>query len=365
MAGKKPGKLSVALIVLACIFAFLALTMTWVRNQTLDTNRYVATVAPLADNGAIQDALAGAVTKEIDKSVNPKTVIAPYLPAKAQPLAAPIGAALSAFAEQAVQRFFHSKAFPKVWEKISRVSHSQVVAVLEGKKTKYAELTTKGQVTLNVAPLVGPVRAAIEKAGLKLPAQPQESAGNLVILDAPALADAQGAVKALKGFTLLFQILAPVLFVAAVLASRARRRTVIAAGLSLAGTMVLLGVVLALGRWFYLDNLSETVPADASAAFFDTITRYFARAVRITALVGLLAAFAAWWSGGGKDAFADPTGARLASLVRVGVIALGSIILLVMPHPGAVAILSIVLLTALLALSAGPLVERREAQSGS
>ena len=358
----KPGKLSIALIVLACVFTFLALTFTWIKDQTLDTNRYVKTVAPLASNVAIQNALADAVTKQIDKSVDPQALITPYLPEKAKPLAGPIGAAISTFADQAVQRFFHSEQFPKVWEEISRLSHTQLVSVLEGKKTKFAELTNKGQVTLNIAPLVGPVRKVIEKTGLKLPAQ-EQSSGNLVILDAPALAQAQGAIKALKGLTILFAILAPLFFIAAVLTSKARRRTIVTAGLSLAGTMVLLGVILALGRWFYLDSLPGTVPTDASAAFFDTITRYFARAVRITALGGLIVAFAAWWSGDGKQAFADPTGARLASLIRVGVIALGSIILLVMPHPGAVAILVIVVLTAVIALAAGPLIERREAGS--
>lgn len=357
MEATKPGKLSVALIVLACVFSLLALTFTWVRNQTLDTDRYVKTVAPLATNHAIQDALTVAVTKEIDRSLDPQQVIKPYLPEKAQPLAAPIGAALTGFAGEIVKRFFQSKEFPKAWEAISRRSHQQLVALLEGHKGKLVALTNTGKVTLDVGPLVGPVRTAISRLGLKLPPQ-KGSAGGVVILDAPALAHAQGAVKALKGLTLLFTILAPLLFVGAVFASRQRRRTVIAAGLSLAGTMVVLGIVLAVGRWFYLDTLPSTVSADASAAFFDTITRYFARAIRLTALAGLIVAFAAWWSGDGKAAFADPTGERLVALIRFGVISIGAIILLAMPHPGAVTIVLITLLTALLAVAAGPLVAR-------
>jgi hypothetical protein len=361
MVENKPGKLTVVLITLACILSLLALTFTWVRNQTLDTNRYVETVAPLASNKAIQSALADATTKQIEAAVDPKSLVTQYLPPKAAPLAGPISAALTNFTHQAAEKFFASPAFPKIWTVISRRSHEQVVNVLEGKKAKFVELTGKGQVTLDVTPLVGPVRTAINKTGLKVPPA-QTTNGKVVIFDAPALASIQGLVRALNGLTILFTILAPLLFIAAIAASKNRRRTVVSSGLALAGTMALLGVLLALGRWFYLDTLPATVPQDASAAFFDTLVRYFARGIRITALFGLVVAFAAWWTGGGKNAFAEPSGKALASLLRVGAVAIGAIVLLAMPHPTAVGIVLTVVITAGAALLAGPLVERSEAK---
>ncbi len=361
MLETKPGKASVVLITLACVFSLLALSFTWIKNQTLDTDRYVETVAPLASNKAIQSALADATTKQIDKAVDPKALVEQYLPPKAAPLSGPISAALTNFTHQAAEKFFESPAFPKIWTVISRRSHEQVVNVLEGKKAKAVELTGKGQVTLDVGPLVGPVKAAIDKTGLQVPAA-QTTDGKVVILDAPALANVQWLVRALKNLTLIFTILAPVLFIGAVAASKNRRRTLVTAGLSLAGTMALLGVLLALGRWFYLDTLPATVPADASAAFFDTLVRYLSRGIRITALFGLVVAFAAWWSGDGKAAFADPSGKALASLLRVGVVAIGAIVLLTLPHPTAVGIVLTVVLTAVVALLAGPLVMRAEAR---
>ncbi len=357
MENVKQGKLSVVFVTLACVCSLLALSLTWVRNQTLNTDRYVATVAPLADNKAIQTALADATTKEIDKAVDPQALVAQYLPPKAAPLSGPIASALNTFTRQATEKFFASPAFPKIWTEISRRSHEQLVNVLEGKKAKFVELTGKGQVTLDVGPLVGPVKAAIEQSGLKVPSDSAPS-GKVVVLDAPALANVQGLIRALKGLTILFTILAPIFFIAAVATSKNRRRTTISSGLALAGTMALLGILLALGRWFYLDTLPSNVSPDASAAFFDTLVRYLARGIRLTALLGLAAAFAAWWTGGGKAAFADPSGDALVSLLRVGAIAVGAIVLLAMPHPTAIGILVTVVLTATAALIAGPLVRR-------
>ncbi len=364
MPQTKPGKLSVVLLTLACILSLLALTFTWVRNQTLDTNRYVETVAPLASNKAIQSALADATTKQINTAVDPKSLLAQYLPPKAAPLSGPIAAALGNFTHQAAEKFFASPAFPKIWEVISRRSHEQLVNVLEGKKAKFVELTGKGQVTLDVGPLVGPVKATIDKTGLTVP-NGKSANGKVVIFDAPALADIQGIVKALNGLTLLLTILAPLLFIAAMLASKNRRRSIVTAGLALAGTMAGLGILLALGRWFYLDSLPSTMPQDAAAAFFDTLVRYFARGIRLTALVGLLVAFVAWWTGGGKAAFADPSGESLVSLLRVGAVAIGAIVLLTLAHPTAVGILLTVGLTAVAVALAKPLAPRSDAHRGA
>lgn len=50
------------LIVIGCILAPLAGVAVWAKNQVTDTDRYVATVAPLASDPAIQNAVADKVT---------------------------------------------------------------------------------------------------------------------------------------------------------------------------------------------------------------------------------------------------------------------------------------------------------------
>jgi type VI protein secretion system component VasF len=50
------------LIVLGCVLAPLAGVAVWARNQVTNTDRYVATVAPLASDPAIQQAIADQIT---------------------------------------------------------------------------------------------------------------------------------------------------------------------------------------------------------------------------------------------------------------------------------------------------------------
>ena len=57
--------LAVALIVVGCMLAPLAGVAVWARNQVTNTDRYVRTVAPLASDPAIQQAVADQITSQI------------------------------------------------------------------------------------------------------------------------------------------------------------------------------------------------------------------------------------------------------------------------------------------------------------
>jgi hypothetical protein len=52
------------LLVLFCLSTVLSVIAIWTRNQIEDTDRYVRTVAPLADDPAIQAALVNRVTTQ-------------------------------------------------------------------------------------------------------------------------------------------------------------------------------------------------------------------------------------------------------------------------------------------------------------
>src|SRR6266508_6025015 len=56
---------AVLVIVLGCVLAPLAGVAVWARNQMTNTDRYVATVAPLASDPAIQTAIADQITAQI------------------------------------------------------------------------------------------------------------------------------------------------------------------------------------------------------------------------------------------------------------------------------------------------------------
>jgi len=53
------------LVVIGCVLAPLSAVAVWTRNQVIDTDRYVATVSPLARDPAIQAAVADQITAKV------------------------------------------------------------------------------------------------------------------------------------------------------------------------------------------------------------------------------------------------------------------------------------------------------------
>ena len=60
------------LIVAGCVLAPVPVLAVWTANQVSDTGRYVANMAPLIKDPAIQDALTGKVTSEIVTKIDVK-----------------------------------------------------------------------------------------------------------------------------------------------------------------------------------------------------------------------------------------------------------------------------------------------------
>src|SRR4051795_7767952 len=70
-AGERVRTLSaVFLITLSCLLAPLSVAAVWASRQVSDTDRYVATVAPLADDPAVQRAVAEAVARAVFKQID-------------------------------------------------------------------------------------------------------------------------------------------------------------------------------------------------------------------------------------------------------------------------------------------------------
>ena len=82
------------LLVSAVVLTPITLTAVWVRNELLDTNRYVETMAPLARDPRIQTAIATRVTNEIFADQRVQDALSSKLPDSIDFLAAPAAEAL-------------------------------------------------------------------------------------------------------------------------------------------------------------------------------------------------------------------------------------------------------------------------------
>ena len=98
------------LAVVGAVLLPLAGLSFWGRNQLLDTNHYVDTVAPLASQPDIQAAVTDRVSQAVADGVDLKARAQAALPDQAKFLAAPIAAAGQNLASK-----FQAKS-PGVWE---------------------------------------------------------------------------------------------------------------------------------------------------------------------------------------------------------------------------------------------------------
>jgi hypothetical protein len=347
------------LVVVGCVLAPISVIGLWARNTLLDTDQYVDMVGPLAEDPAIQRAVSDRVTRRLMTSVDVEGEIVAAFP-RAEPFAPSIASGLETFVREATLRIAQSDRFQTLWENANRRSHSQVVAVLEGKGTETVE-TRDGKVVVNVGPMVNLVKARLGDRGVTIFERvegriPQQ----FVLFDSEQLTKAQSGVRFFKRVTYALPFLALLAFAAAVALSPNRRRTLLRAALGLAFGMALVLIVFNLARGSYLDAIERAGRSrEANAAAFDQVLEFLRLSLRTMFAVGLAVALGAWIAGPGRlatriregvlglvrgEGDADVTGVgRFVGTYRVAlrvlVVGVGGLILVVLSHPGVVAVL--------------------------
>jgi hypothetical protein len=294
--------LAVALLVIGFVLVPLSAVAIWSRNQLLNTDRYVNTVSPLADNADIQRVVATQAVDALFSSVDVSKKISGALPKRAKFLGDTVANQAQAYAVEVAERLLASEQFQALWDGMNRRAHTQLVAVLKdenGVNAGPAKLKD-GKITLDLTDVIDNVKSELAKHGLgfleNVSVPPVKR--TIVLIDAGGIDQARTASKLLNAVAWVLPILAIACFVASALIVRPRRRGMIRSGLVLffasAFTLVLLG----LGRWFYLD--AATPPGGdgkAAAAVWDILLRNLRLAVIILGLIGLVIAFAGWLSG--------------------------------------------------------------------
>ena len=96
----------------------------------------------------------------------------------------------------------------------------------------------------------------------------------------------------------ILPILSLVLITLGVYIARRHRRALVAAGLGLGASMVVLGALLAIFRGIYINSVPNSIlPSDAAAAAFDALVRFIKEGLRVLLVVGLVVAAGAFFSG--------------------------------------------------------------------
>ncbi|MCO5319502.1 MAG: hypothetical protein M9942_13820 [Microthrixaceae bacterium] len=364
------------MLVAGAVLMVVSVLGVWMRTIVLDTDRYVETVAPLADNSEIQDALSQRIATTITDSLDLEELATEVLPAKASILAAPIASGAEGLIQDAADKVVSSDQFETVWVDANRVAHDALVAAITGKDEGALSLSD-GQVVIRLGPLVERALDLLdEQFGTDISSRvPTDSIDTeWVLVDSEQFASIQDSVRIMDTVAWVAAVLTLALLVGSVFVAHDRRLGVLRLGVAVALAMLVVVLSMSLGRDALVSNLPDTVRnPGAFVALFDIVTRFVVRAVRFAFVVGVVLAVGSWLVGPGsvptrvRDAAANliGRGSRAASEVsalgpvpgwvatnvrglRVAVLIAGGLWLVIWNRPTGKAVLLVVLVVLVL-----------------
>lgn len=294
---------AVALIVASCICAPLSLSAIWLRNQVLDTDSYVETVAPLSQEPAIIDALAADITNELFDIVDVEKEIKSALPDRAKFVSGAMTAGVRRLTENLARRALETDQFQQAWLVANRLAHEQLKTALTGGGKIVA--TENGKVVLDLSAVFEQVRQQlVERAvGVFPKALVKQLQLQFTIFELERLGSAQKVVRLLDASSLWLPVLTLTFFVGGVALSPNRRRALVGWGIGSAFALAFLGAMIGLVRPVYLDAItSDSMPRDAAEVTFDTMVRYLRQSLRFVIAFGLVVAIGSWLTGPGRIA---------------------------------------------------------------
>jgi len=301
--GKRwPRIVSVILLVVGFILVPLSAVAIWTHNQLTNTDRYVETVSPLADNEDIQQTVANVVVKAIFTNVDIEKRVASALPKRAKPLAAPIATAAQSYAVDVTETLLASQQFQDLWDAANRRAHNQLVAFLtdDPGKAPGAVSIDDGKVTLDLAKVVKQVQGKLVDAGLtflKNVRVPPVST-TISIIDTEGLSEARQYLSILDTLSWVLPLLGAIALAASALLVPNRRRGTIRSAMVLVAACVLTVALLAVARSLYLDAAtSPKVSEGTASAVFDILVRNLRYGVITLGVVGIIVAVVAYFVG--------------------------------------------------------------------
>lgn len=356
------------LIMVACLLAILSVVVVYARNELLNTDTFVATVAPLAKDPNVQMTVAAKVSDNLVARTDVEQRVTSALPAKAGFLAYPITGAVHRATYQITLKLVQSSQFQHLWEQALRRSHAQLDNLLLGNKVG-AFQSTKGQVTVDLTQVENAAKRQLSARGLTVFNKvPNYTGAPFVLFQSNQLAKLQRWIKFLDHLALVLPIVSILMLAGAVLLVRDRRRGFVHAASGLFVSMALLLIAANVGRNQYLSSLKVTQSEATTAAVIDTVDAALldtVRAVLVLAGVVALVAFVvglgpvrrwmrertmpAWLSSG--PVYDTVSGYRRA--FQWGVLVLGLVILVVWNQPTVKVALIIVLVTLFVVMLVG------------
>lgn len=289
------------LAILAIVLIALAVNIGWAKTTLLDTDAFVSTLSPLAQDEAVAEALSIRIGAAVVEATGLELSFAEALPEELVFIAGPVAAGAGTLVTTVANELILTDAFATVWRTALRVAHGSLMVLLTGDGTLVAE---EGAVAIDLDTIAEPVIVAVSDRGLDIVALVGEdfTLGQIVLVESDALGSAQAAVQMLETLGWITVLLAMVAIGAAILVAPNRRRQVAILGFGTAIAGVVNLVSLRFGRGLTVGAIDSDVDRSAGLAVWDALVQGLIKSIWALIFLALVIGLAAWFFGPGPRA---------------------------------------------------------------
>ncbi|MFJ3951391.1 hypothetical protein ACIPXV_15265 [Streptomyces libani] len=254
------------LLLVGALLLPLSLVALWARAELTETDSYVAAVAPLAGNTAVQEAVVDDVTAGVMAHVRLDGLLKAVPRAERPAVRRHFTRGIRQFVAQQVRQVVTGSGFPAVWNGVHRTAH----------RTLDGRLAASGRsaVTLDLTPVVERVKRQLSHNGMGLDIlrRVPRAGVEIVLLKGPDVPRIRAVYELVRTGALLLPPVAALCLTGGLLLARRKRRALIGTGLGCAAAAGLLAAALALVRSRALDALPAMVSRPAAGAYADALT---------------------------------------------------------------------------------------------
>ncbi len=278
MPGTVPSRLrsalSAVLIALSCLLVPFGALAAWAAYGLADTGRYVTTMAPLAADPAVREAVVDTVGDGVLRAVDEHLDVHP------------VRGSVRPFVHDAVRSFTQTQAFRLAWDTGNRITHDAVLRALRGSDER--------AVTVDLAPVTAQVKRQLIHDHVTLAVHIPVEHTEVPVLPADRLTKLRKGYHVLEVAGFWLPVAAVVFAAGGIALAVHRRRAIVATGLGTALGGALLAAAVAVGRGLTLADLPADVPHPAAGAVYDALTGTLRTTAWLLLGLGLAVALTAW-----------------------------------------------------------------------
>lgn len=302
--------LAVVLIVIGAILAPVAVVASWAKVQLTDTDAFVATYAPLANDPGVQAYVTDETVKVIQQHVDIPQLTSqvidgitglgtgPVATKALDALKAPLSQGIVSLIQTAVGRFVASDAFAQVWQDALRVSHNQLVATMQGNPQAAVAIGKDGSVGVQLGPIIDRVKQVLVDQGITF-------ASRIPTIDKTITVAQNSSIPTLQVFYNLAVVagawlpwVSIGLLALGVIVARRRALALIGAASALAIAMIVVVSGIAIGQIVFIASASPgLVPAGVATTLYTTVSTAMKDTGVAVLVLAIVVALVGWYSG--------------------------------------------------------------------